>query len=257
MMRLLDISLQLASAIAIVMLYASGQIGLLLHPRFQNFTLVAAMVLALYALRTAWAPIHRITWGTRLAYIALFVAISLFAWHSPSRANTAKALVKQTATKNIASHDTQEVAIPPNSDASAELYTNIPWIMAQARKGQWNFNQTVWVRGAVARHPALDHHGMLLLTRPFMVCCAADIQTFAILMPVSHPERYTDGQWLTVQGRVEKVLDTLKRRAPWERRAQTLYARDLHLRADSIIVVDIDVPDPYVYYQLDGSFADF
>lgn len=257
MMRVTDITLQLATAFTIALLYTSGQIGLLLHPRFQIFTLVAAIVLALYTLRSAWSPERASSLGARMAYIALLAALALFAWHSPSRHSMAKALEEQTTPSNAASRDTQEIAIPRDPDASAELYTNIPWIMAQARQGKWNFSQTVWVRGAVTRHAALDRQGMLLLTRPFMVCCAADIQTFALLMPVAHPERYTDGQWLTVQGRVEKVQDTLKRRAPWERRAQTLYARDLHLHADSIILVDIDVPDPYVYYQLDGSFADF
>lgn len=244
--------LQALGALGIVALYASGMLGWFLHPRFQLFTLGGAAGLALFAgrgLRKGGQPVHK---AAVLAWCALLCCGTYLS--QVNGGQTVPRHVKVSVARPAV--DTVLVALPPE-DETDELFTNIPWIVTLARRDEWDFDQAVWVRGFVVRHPVLDRLGRVALARSFMVCCAADALTFAVVMPVDKLSRYREGEWLTVRGLVQKELVSRKSRAPWENKAEIRYGKGLLLRADSVIQVDVDVPDPYVYYQVDGDFSAF
>lgn len=105
--------------------------------------------------------------------------------------------------------------------------------------------------GFVLRNPVLVKRGEVALVRVIITCCVADAVGVAVRMPDDPKSPYPENSWLQVRGVLEREGEL--RKVPWDRYANILFIRGAVLKIDSVSVVNVDVPDPYIFYSSDEA----
>jgi uncharacterized repeat protein (TIGR03943 family) len=187
--------------VAMSALVRADNYWLYLHPKFKWLTLTAGIMLVVVGVIALWYNRK-----PNLFRIVIFLAFTSFAsmgyfWPNPTSSATSGPQEKQVSAK-------EESRIVLNGQEYIKI--NLGELYAISQEGLEEERADRYVaRGIVKRSPELDEIGQFVLLRVFIWCCFADAVAVGFRVQGDQPEKFLDGQWVRVYGKLEKLPSQL------------------------------------------------
>ena len=177
-------------------LASSDNYWLLLNPKFRWVTALGGAGICLAGIGLFFIPAKRPGPG-RFLVMLFFVAL-LVGW-SPERAFLLPGVDSFSGHGAIRPEVSRVVV-----EGSEFVKINTAELFLIARQGDpARLGMDYVVQGVCKRTPELDAHGEIALLRVAVSCCLADAVGMGVRVAVEDLERFKDGAWLRVYGRLE------------------------------------------------------
>ena len=255
-----------AFGVEILLLSWMGKLSNYLHPKFHVAIVLTAILLIVQFFFTRKSSAAAHPHSVLVLWIVIVVVLfDVFAYKAnghtvleyfTKEAPDVSSLPDSSASPSLSSSpdfvsSSSGNPAPVQEGTPALLRTNLPWLSLQVRKKKWNFAQETELMGFVLRNPVLVKRGEVALVRVIITCCVADAVGVAVRMPDDPKSPYPENSWLQVRGVLEREGEL--RKVPWDRYANILFIRGAVLKIDSVSIVNVDVPDPYIFYSSDEA----
>lgn len=231
--------LSLIGIVATAWLAATGQLGLYIHPRYFEFTVIMAVIASVLTVAAfAMAPLpdaheHRSGGGIRAALAAVVVVAAAVALLALPPATLTSATATQRSINTSAVPAGRDTPVLVGGDTSQ--FTVKDWAVLLRQHPDHDFfeGRPIEVTGFVTASPD-DPDNVFYVARFTVTCCAVDAQPVGV--PVYLPgwsERFDPDQWVTATGVFEPNTGSTS-------------AEALLLTPDDLVVTE--QPDqPYVF----------
>ncbi|MWV58825.1 TIGR03943 family putative permease subunit [Rathayibacter sp. VKM Ac-2754] len=253
------IALSLIGVVSTLWLAATGRLGLYIHPRYFEFSVVLAVLAAILLLLAfaivpgadddedphggveeadAHGHLHDHApgrpWRARLAVVASLAIIASAA--AALLVVPPSALTASTATQrevNTSAVDSSAVAAAPTGDTADFSVRDWATLLRQGASEQFLAGRTATVSGFVTPD-ASDPENVFYIARFIVTCCAVDAQPVGV--PIHQPgwaDMYAEGEWLEATG-------------GFGANPSVTSAETVVLEPDSVVPID-EPAMPYVY----------
>lgn len=200
--RLIDIIALLGLALLASYLSGTGQIGLLINPKYEILVSFGSACLIMGSLWTIVRGklIHRDR--AHVFSSLLIVLVLIFSTQIPLQSLSSETALSRGVENRVPTIDEVKFEEALNTPSEERTLTQWVRILTQHPDPRIFFGEAVILEGMVAKAPSLPEN-TVMLSRFVVACCIADARPLALLVTVPDPEEWDNSDWIRVTGTIE------------------------------------------------------
>lgn len=200
--RILEVLALLGLMVLVRFLSISGQISLLINPRYEILVSVASVWLVLAAIWTFFRGDIQRRSRHHTANVLIVIIVVAISTQIPLQSLSSETAKNRGVTSRVLSVNEVKYQEAINTPADERELTQWVRILTQHEDPRAFLGQEVTLEGMVVTIPSLPEN-TIMLARFVVSCCIADARPLALLVSVEDPTRWENNDWLRVNGTIE------------------------------------------------------